>query len=283
MNNSYEMLELLRDNLGELVEKHWTDKLLLRRLNVDYKEVAKRVLDSPGDWLLKKSEAITASSGLITLPSDCVRVAYVEEVSSGRPIPLRGTVRERRLRRGIGSSLSAGEVEAYFLGANIEVNMEGYGEAVYVWYQPRIVDLAAGVCGTSTGATAVVLEAAQWPSGVNDYYNGIVIQVRDASDNLLNVNEAISDYVGLTLTATIASPLATPASGDFYGTVPQLPEELHNWIVLRATVNALSKPSSTFEKEIFSFWRAELKDVEEEALSFLATRFSGSTYTRIAE
>lgn len=281
--NTYEMLELLRDNIGELVEKHWTDKLLLRRLNLEHREVAKMVLDSPGDLLLKKSASITAVASLITLPSDCVRPVYVEEVSSGRVIPIRGTVRERRLTRMAGTSLSSGTVEAYFFGNYLEVNQDGYGEAVYVWYQARIIDLHAGLCGTGTGAAAVVFEAAHWPSGANDYYNGAVVQVRDASDFLLNVNEAIADYVGLTVTAVIAAPLVTPASGDFYGTVSALPEELHGLVVMRATVNALARPSSVFEKEIFSFWRAQLKDVQKEAEAFLATRLSGSTYTRIAE
>jgi len=87
----------------------------------------------------------------------------------------------------------------------------------------------------------------------------------------------------LTVTATIAAPIATPASGDFYGTVSELPKELLGLVVLRATVKAMAKPSSTFEKEIFAFYRAELKNAQNEAEEFLSTRLSGSTYVRIAE
>lgn len=281
--NAYEMLELLRDNVGEGTESHWTDKLLLRRLNAEHREVARLVLDSPGDWLLKKSDSLTAVSSVITPPSDMVRPAYLEEVSSGRVIPIRDTVRERRMGRVPGTSLGAGQVEAYLLGANIEVNMTGYGEAVYLWYEPRIIDLAAGVCATGTGATTVVMEAAQWPSGVDDYYNGAMIEVRDVSTFVLNVNQAITDYDAGTFSATIASAAVTPASTDLYGTVSDLSDELHNLVVLRATVRALAKPSSTFEKELFGFWRAELKTAKEEAEEFLATRVSGSVYTRIVE
>ena len=283
MENAYEMLELLRDNIGESTESHWSDKLLLQRLNVEHRDVGRLVLDSPGDWLLKKSASISPSSSQLALPSDCVRPAYIEEVSSGRKINIQGTVRERRLGRMPGTTIGAGNVEAYLVGNYIEVNMDNYGEACYIWYQPRVKDLHAGVCGTGTGAAAVVFEAAHWPSGVDDYYNDIVLQVRDSSDYLLNVNQAISDYVGLTFTATIASPAATPASGDFYGTVSQLPQELLGLVVLRATVKAMAKPSSTFEKEIFAFFRAELKNAQNEAEEFLATRISGSTYVRIAE
>jgi len=281
--NTYEMLKLLRDNIGEAEAAHWSERLLLMRLNAEQLEVARFMLDSPGDWLMKQSAALTPVSSLITLPTDCVRPAYLEEVSSGRVIPIRGTVRERRLTRQPGTSLDAGTIEAYFFGNYLEVNKSGYGEQVYLWYQPRVVDLHGGVCGEGTGATTIVLEAAQWPSGIDDYYTGAYIEVRDATTHILNVRQLITDYVGTTFAATIASAAVTPASGDSYGTVSILPSELHNYIVLRATVRALARPSSTFEKELFGFWRAELKVAKEEAEDFLSMRLSGSVYTRITE
>lgn len=281
--NAYEMVELLRQNIGEKVEAHWKDKLLLRRLNAEQREVARLVLDSPGDWLLTKGDSITPSSSLITLPSDCVRPVYLEEVSSGRNIPIRGTVRERRVGRQPGTTLSAGTIEAYFKGAYLEVNMDSYEEDVYLWYQPRIPDLHAGECGNGTGDTSIVFEAKNWPNGQDDYYNGVYVEVRDVKDHVLNVRQPITDYDGGTFTATIASSAVTPTVNDLYGTISLLPEELHQWIVIRATVRALAKPSSTFEKEIFNFWRAELRTAKEEAEEFLATRLSGSTYARVVE
>jgi len=281
--NSYEMLLMLRDNLGEVVEKHWTDLMLLRRLNAAKDEVVTRVLNSPGDWLLKKSDALTPSSSQLTLPSDCVFPVYLEEVSSGVTIPIRGTVRERRGGRAIGASLGVSS-EAYLIGNAIEVNQEDFSNTCYLWYQPRIIDLHAGLCtATVTDATHVGFELGHYPSGTDDYYNGAVLEVRDASSHVLNVSTAITDYVGSTGVAAFAAAVVTPASGDFYGTVCALPQELHEWIVVKATVRAYAKPSSTFEKEIFSFWRAELKSLEEEMDDFLSSRVSGSTYVREAE
>lgn len=281
--NAYEMLEMLRDNIGERKEAHWSDRLLLRRLNAEQREVARLALDSPGDWLIKRSDSLTPSSSLITLPTDCVRPAYIEEVTSGRNIPIRGTVRERRVGRQPGTTISAGTIEAYFKGEYIEVNMDGYGEAVYLWYQPRIPDLHAGECGNGTGDLAIVFEALNWPNGQDDYYNNVYVEVRDKTSHVLNVRQLITDYDGGTFTATIAASAVDPEVNDLYGTVSLLPEELHNYVVLRATVRALAKPSSSFEKELFGFWRAELKTAKEEAEEFLATRLSGSTYTRIVE
>ena len=281
--NSYEMLLMLRDNLGETVEKHWTDLMLLKRLNAAKDEVVTRVLNSPGDWLLKKSAAITPVNNQLTLPSDCVFPVYVEEVSSGLTIPIRGTIRERRGGRCIGTSLSLG-TEAYLIGNYIEINQESFSNPCYLWYQPRIIDLHAGLCAaTVTDATHIGFELGHYPSGADDYYNGVTVEVRDSSSFVLNVSTPITDYVGSTGVATIASSVVTAVAGDFYGTVCGLPQELHEWIVVKATVRAYAKPSSTFEKEIFGFWRAELKSLEEEMEDFLSSRVSGSTYVREAE
>ena len=275
---------MLRDNLGETVEKHWTDLMLLRRLNVAKDEVVTRVLNSPGDWLLKKSAAITPnSSGQLALPSDCVFPVYVEEVSSGITIPIRGTVRERRGSRTIGATLLGGS-EAYLIGNYIEINQDSFSNTCYLWYQPRIIDLHAGLCAaTVTDATHVGFELGHYPSGTDDYYNGATLEVRDSSSFVLNVSTPITDYVGSTGVAAFAAAVVTPVAGDFYGTVCALPQELHEWIVVKATVRAYAKPSSTFEKEIFGFWRAELKSLEEEMEDFLSSRISGSTYVREAE
>lgn len=283
--NTYEMIESVRDNVGETVAAHWANKMILKKLNEAYRGVAVMVLDSPGDWVMKKSVAITPDSlSRLTLPTDCVRLAYLEEVSSGRNIPIRGSVRERRGGRAPGTSLGSGIVEAYLLGNYVEVNIDSFAEPCYIWYQPRLVDLHAGVCAvTVTDATHVGLELASWPSGIDNYYNEVIIEVRDVSSYVLNVSTLITDYVGSTGVATIGSAIVTPAVGDFYGTVPQIPEELLGLVVLKATLRAFGKPSSTFEKELFGFWKSELKDAEERVESFLATRISGSTYTRVAE
>jgi hypothetical protein len=276
--NAYEMMEMLRSNIGETVAKHWENKLLLRRLNIEHKDVGRRVLSAPGDWLLKKSDALTAVDSVITLPSDCLYPAYMEEVGSGQTILLSGTVRERSIGKLSGAYFAGAGLSAYPVGENYEVNQSGYNGQVYLWYQPSIIDLHAGTCGNGTGAEAIVFEGKSWPNGQDDYYNGVIVEVRDRTSHVLNVRQEITDYVGATFTATIAPSAVTSEANDLYGTVSPLAEELHDLIVLRATVKALAKPSSTFEKEIFSYYRAELKRVEDEMESFLALRQSGSIY-----
>lgn len=282
--NAYEMREVLRNNIGEGTAVHWSNKILTKRLNECYLEVGRLVVDSPGDWLLKKSDSITPSLNRLTLPSDCLRPAYVEEVGSGRKIWINGSVREREGELiSTGSSALLGMIRGYLLGNYIEIDSPNYGEACYVWYQPRLVELACGTCQTGTDATHVAFNQANWPSGEDDYYNGLTLHVRDVTSNVLNVNTIITDYVGSTGIATVASAVATPAATDFYGTVPQIPRELLDLVITKATVKSLARPNSTFEKEIFAFWKSLLKDAEEQAQDFLAARLSGSSYVRVVE
>jgi len=209
-----------------------------------------------------------------------LRPVYVEEVTSGRVIPIRGTIRERS---GRGFPGYGGVTEAYLIGNYIEINIDNFGNTCYLWYQPSVVDLASGTCQTGTGTTSVCFDLANFPSGVDDYYNGVRLHVWDITSNALNFNGLITNYTGLTGIATIADAAAAPAALDKYGTVSPLPEEVHNLIIMRATVKAIAKPSSTFEKELFSFYRAELKKEEEDVEAFLMSRLGDSTYTRITD
>lgn len=281
--NTYEMLLSVRDNIGETVAAHWTDVNLLRRINAAQKEIYVKVANAPGDWLLKKSAALTPVDSVVSLPADCLFPAYLEDVSTGVPIYLNGSVRERSRGRLPNMPLYAGKLEAYFVGNTVEINQDGYGLPCYLWYQPRLIDLHAGVCGSGSDATHVGFDLTGWPSGVDSYYVGATIEVRDQNTNVLDVSMPITGYVGATGVAAVTSTAVTPTTRDFYGTVSQLPIELHEWLVLKATMKALAKPSSTFEKEVFGFWRNVLAETEEAMNNFLSSRFSGSTYTRIAE
>jgi len=281
--DAYLMRRAIRSNIGESTASHWLNVDLVREMNIAHRAVATMVINAPGDWLLKQSASITPAASVITLPSDCVLPAYVEEVTSGTEIRVRGTVRERRLGRISGTSLGVGAIEAYMQGNTLVVNADNYVTPVYVWYQKRVLDLACGTCQASTEATSVYFNLANFPSGVDDYYVGETLKVWDASTFALNFSGVITDYAGLTGVASIADAAATPAANDKYGTVSVLPEELMELIILKTTVRSLAKPSSTFEKEIFSFFRAELREAIKAAERFLATRQSGSTYTRIVE
>ena len=97
MNARYMVLDV-RSGIGESTAAHWTDLEILRKLNLAQNKAYKILAQTDGDWLIKK-DRLTASSSVITLPSDCAKPAYLEDVSSETEIPILSSFRERRATR----------------------------------------------------------------------------------------------------------------------------------------------------------------------------------------
>ena len=82
MNNAYHIFEEIRDNIDETTAAHWSDKEILRKLIRAHRKVVTFMMQSQGDWLLV-STTLTPVASLVTLPSDCAKPVYMEEVTSG--------------------------------------------------------------------------------------------------------------------------------------------------------------------------------------------------------
>lgn len=275
--NAYRMFEDLRDNVVESVAAHWDDAEILRKMNKSQRKAATIVLSSPGDWLMK-SATLTPSSSLVTLPNDCAKPVYMEDYSSGVEIPLRGTVRERRMTRPETSARFAGYVDAYLVGGYIEINQSSYSDQVTLWYQQRVPDLHFGEAGSGSGASTLIFDSDNEPSLVDDYYNNVTVEVMTATG--ADIRSSISDYTGSSGTATITG---TPAEGDPYGTVTVLPLEAVQFIIADATCGLIAKPGSSLDPRYFEFFLEERKWAVRDLRNFLASRVHGGTRTRIRE
>ena len=273
--NAYRMLEDLRDNCGEATAAHWDDAELLRKLNAAQRRIFFKVSMVPGDWLVK-SATLTPSASLITLPGDCAKPVYLEEVSSGRPININSNIRNRRVARPIGTTLYGGHIEAYLLKDYIEINMDSYTESCELWYQQRVVDLHAGTAGASSGAAALHLAAANEPNVNDDYYNNQTVEIVSGTGS--PDTDTITDYDGGTQVAVVTG---TFDNTSVYGTVSILPEECHDLIVLLATKIALAKPSSAIDPKYFMFFQQEYRYAEKDFREWIATRLENSQRTRI--
>lgn len=274
--NAYWMLKMLRENVAEASAAHWSDAELLRKLNLAQARVANITLLAPGDWLVK-SDDLTPAASIVTLPSDCAKPVYMEEASSGYEIPIRGTVRERRLTRMTGATSDQGALEAYRLKGSLEINRSGYTSGVTLWYQQRVPDVHAGTADAG-GAKSISFDTANDHSVVDDYYNGVTIEVVSGTGIAVTT---VSDYTGATgVAVTVAGTFSTDS---VYGTVSLLPEEAHYVIVLLATVQCMAKPSSDIDPEIFKQYyvlvKGALKDYEE----FISSSESGSKHVRVTE
>lgn len=277
--NAAMMVDVLRDNVNEASEAHWSDELLLTRLNAGQRKVAKKVSMSRGNWLVT-SEDVTPSASVITLPSDCSKPIYLEEKSSGRPVVwLDGGVSYRRVSRQVGTSIdTAGSREAYTLMSTIVVNQASFTTECTLWYQIRVPDLHQG---TSAGGASTSLTFASDKNRIylDDYYNGATLEMYDASGSYVALRSAISDYTA----AGVATITGTGVASRTYGTIPRLPEETHDLIVLEATVNALMKVSSNIDPTMLDRFRTERNAEAKLVDEWLESRVVGISGVAIGE
>jgi hypothetical protein len=278
--NTYFMLQLLRDQIAEAVASHWDDDKLVGRLNIAQRKTAILVQGYPGAWLLESAD-LTPVDSVITLPSDCAKPVYMEEKSSGRPISWLENVRTRRVSRTVGASLDlwTGAPEAYPLLNTLEVNESGYATEVTLWYDVRVPDLMAGTAATGSGATVLVFPDESPVKHIDDYYNGVGIEV-ESGTGAATVGDVISDYTGVDRSCVVSG---TYDNTSVFGTISRLPEESHPLILADATVLAVAKPSSNIDKEIFQYYVNERRDVKRDLKEWLETRIKGHRRVEVTE
>ncbi len=267
--NAYNMLQLLRDNIGEAVENHWTDVNLIHRMNVSQRKIAVLIGNYPGAWL-QKSTDLSPVASVITLPADCAKPVYLEEKSSGQPLSWLGSVKTRRVSRG--------GLEVYALRNTLVVNQASYGTQVTLWYDQTVPDLMAGTAsaGEDTGLT--------FPDVTNvihidDYYNGVSIQA-EGGVGVNTAGDIITDYDGATRVCVVTG---TYDATTIFGTLTRLPEESEPLILLDATVLALAKPSSNIDEKVFQYYQNERREAKRDLVEWLETRIKGHRRVEITE
>lgn len=275
--NAYLMVKEIRDNIGEDSASHWGEDDILRKLNMSHRARANELLSVPGDWLLKSSD-LTPSSSVITLPADCVKPVYMEETSTGYVIPIKGTVRTRRVTRLAGTSFYSGSNEAYLHGNTLVVNADNYSTGVTLWYQRRVPDLHMGT-ESSVAASTLGFDLSNHPKYIADYYNGEYVETMDATSLAIEIHSEISDYTA----AGVATITGTPTDTDYYGTISSLPEEAIPYIIIDTTLRCMAKPSAALDPKYFEYFYTLYKEAKREWNSFISTRLSGANRTTRTE
>jgi len=276
--DTYTMLQLQRDYVGEAVASHWTDVDLIHRLNVAQRRVAVLVQNYPGSWL-QKSADLTPVASVITLPQDCAKPVYLEETSSGNPIAWLGSVKQRRVSRRAGASIGyESYLEAYALRNTLVVNQDGYTTGVTLWYDVRVPDLMAGIASAG-GVASLTFPVNANVKHIDDYYNGVGLEV-DSGTGAGTVGDTISDYTGSSGACVVTG---TYDATSIFGTVSLLPEEAHPLIILEAALLALAKPSSNIDEKVFQYYANEKREAKRELKEWLETRIAGEGRVAITE
>ena len=275
LSNAYDFLQLLRDNVGEGTASHWSDLNLLRRLNQAYYETARLISMSSGQWLVK-SATVTPSSSVITLPDDCSKPVYLED-ANGSPVRWLTSVGQRRVSRSFGSGYDSSSArEAYPLMDTIELNESGYSSACTLWYQQRVVDLQTGTASAGDDLS-LTFQASMRARQVADYYNGTTIEVISGTGPGIYT---IDDYTSASVCTLSASSFDTDS---VYGTVPVTPQETNDVIILRATLLAMSKPSSNMDEKVFQMFSNDFRDAKKDLKEWIENRVIENTGVEIGE
>jgi hypothetical protein len=278
--NAYDSFLSIRDAINEATAAHWSDPEILWKLNMNYRRITAKIAEATGDYFLKSSN-LTPSSNQLTLPSDCLKPVYVEEVSSGRPVFGPISVRNRRVSRPTGSNLYEGIVEFYFVGNKLEVNQNSYSEQCTVWYHERVPLLHCGVLQTGTGATTLKFQLvdsnsrSMRPSHEDDYYANETVETIDVSTGVTSLG-TISSYAGSTATATVGTMSPAPAATDYYGTVFRTPEESVPYLEALTITQILAKPGSAVDPAYFQYYAALLRDTQRDFDNWLEPRMQPS-------
>lgn len=276
--NAYNMLQLLRDQIGESTASHWSDINLIHRMNVSQRKIALLVGNYPGAWL-QKSADLTPADSIITLPTDCAKPVYLEETSSGKPLAWLESVRARRVSRGIGvSGLWDGALEVYPLRNTLVVNQAGYATQVTLWYDQTVPDLMTGLASAGE-ATGLTFPDTTNVIHIDDYYNGVSIQA-EVGTGVNTAGDVITDYDGATRVCVVTG---TYGADTYFGTLTMLPEECEPLILLDATVLALAKPSSNVDEEVFQSYLTERREAKRDLVEWLETRIKGHGRVEITE
>jgi hypothetical protein len=265
----------VRDSIGEAIAAHWSDDKIMQRINSAQSSIARMMANNAGQWLTTRA-MVTPVAGVITLPVDCGRPLYLEEVDSGRRIGWISSVAARWVSRQSGVSLDAGIREAYALRNTIEVNDASYATSCYLWYEKRLPDMAAGTASAG-GVSSLTLPNERQIKRTDDYYNDLVIEVISGTGA---GSTTITDFVGSTRVCTLTG---TYDATSVFGTVSLLPEEARRLLEVMATLSCLSRPGSVLDEKVYGYYEYERKREEKSFQDWLASRVPGQGKVEVLE
>ncbi len=110
------------------------------------------------------------------------------------------------------------------------LNINGY-------YKPKVLHAGTAAAGAATTLTLAAGSAtAPYPSAVDDYYNGLYIEIYSGTG--VGEKAEITDYASSVCTVDFTT---TPSTDSIYGMLPEIPSEAHQIMILYALGRAWTK------------------------------------------
>lgn len=214
---------------------------------------------SPEDYLT--SSDLTPVNSLITLPANFMKLRRLEYTDSRQKIH-RMELDEKA--PGTGSKVRYRPYQRKYL----IIDQAGVTDGVTAWFFKRPRDIHYGQAVAGSGASALKMAATAIYE--DDFYNGMLVE-----DVTAGFNSEITDYSGSTKVATVTG---TASTNDWYGLVPEIPEEFHHLISMKAILLLKSDPKSPIKPT-----PKDIADFNELMASAFSAYYGASTEDRSME
>ena len=179
--------------------------------------------------LFLKRESLVFTDSVAVLPVDCYKIQSILDAAYSPIVPI--GINERQSIPGSGS-----RYKYYRYGNNIQVEKDAISESGTIWYYSRCRDLTMGL-STAGGVKSLTLATSARAQA--DYYNGMKIE--NVSKDWLDL---ITDYEA---DRECILEVETGDAEEYYGLVPELPEDFHGLIEERAIIEVKQHPKAPFK------------------------------------
>ncbi len=249
------LFKSVRRRLTEVTAAFWTDLEVYNALNKGIRDISIKAR------CLKKTITVTTISGTREYDLKDNSFGDIIDISEdGVEFNTNGTARlgldfvtiaqlnkERPGWRDVAASIPR---EYYYnkntktIGLEPKPNATNVGAYLFVSGYHRAKVLHAGTATAGTSTTITLAEGSSTtnpPSKVDDYYNGIFIEIAGGTGE--GEKAEITDYVGSTRKCTVTFT-TTPDNTSIYGMIPEIPQEAHELLEPYALWKLFSKGGS---------------------------------------
>lgn len=242
--NAYKILYNVRNGLNEYSAGLWagsethgkfSNTYLINKINQAQARMVALMLKTDAREFYYKSASVSVASSVITLPYDYGKVMQLEDTEGHKVYPSTAKITPV-------SGAEGSENLYYRSGRTFVLNKSSVTATYTLKYFRQPLKMTYGAATAGSGLNSLILQAHDLTSGRNDYYNNLTI------DNYTQALTAtISDYTGATRTAVTDNAI-TWATSDIYGTVPDLPDELHTLVAPLAIILVKSEHPAAQER-----------------------------------
>lgn len=231
--NAYKFISDVRQGLNEYSTALWagtdtsgkfSNNYIIEKLNAAQARMYALIMKSEVRAIFYESASVSVSSSAITLPWDYGKILQLEDADGYKVFPSSAKITPITGEEG-------NENLYYRDGNTLVLNKSGVSATYTLKYFKKPRKMTYGIAAASSGLNTLVMAATDITMLRNDYYNGLIV------DNYTQGNYgSISDFVASTRVATTDSSITWVASTDYYGTVPDMPEEFHHLIAPLAVI-----------------------------------------------